>query len=152
VEICEVLWCVVRMRVPTWRPDWGFLCASRLGVPNWRPELASRMASRLGGSRNEGFQRVPNELFIKVWFRGGGVGCGCVCASRLGVPTGGGCILEGFQCVPTGGVYMGGTPMRVPTEPLCQQGDSRRKARVGYRCFWVFLDGWNRWNSMEWGI
>ena len=50
---CRV-WCVCCDEF-VWRPD---LCVW-FGVPTWRPEL--------GGVQNGGVQRVPNELFIKVW-------------------------------------------------------------------------------------
>jgi hypothetical protein len=44
-------------------PNWGVRFGARFGVPFW--------GSRLGGPVLGGFQCVPNELFIKVLFRGG---------------------------------------------------------------------------------
>jgi hypothetical protein len=59
-----------QIRVPTWRPRY----ASQIRVPNeypdTRPELGGYTRPELGGSKIGVRIRVPNELFIKVGFRG----------------------------------------------------------------------------------
>lgn len=83
----------------------AYSSASRLGVPNCGvPNWGYSSASRIGGSQIEGFQRVPNELFIKVQVSGG-VG-ECVCAHVVQrVPTGIVCIWVGFSASRMSGVW-----------------------------------------------
>lgn len=78
----------------------AYSSASRLGVPNCGvPNWGYSSASRIGGSQIEGFQRVPNELFIKVQVSGGGGGM-CVCTCGAARPDWDCVYLGGFQCVP----------------------------------------------------